>query len=773
MSLFKSSFMLCMLLLMSACSHSVQKAEFDLHKLILQTPDRLAIQLKLPRFVIDKTGVVHVAAASFNGEDSERLEYFQVEQHNLSFKSSFPWYRVSLHQLLEYDDTIWALVSGRRNKQQKFRQIYLVDLKNNANVRQLSETAFHHLNPHAITFTYNDKSLLCWSNEEWAAKESRILVSCHRDHKTFSLQRFTQRNTLMRRPTIAWYQDQLVVAWDQWKVARKPALTDPDFDIVSARLRLFKNKLAVVKSPNVLIAGEALTAAPQLVAANGQLLLAFHSNHRHGLLKHWELVQINGEELHWMDVPERQLHTHRNEESQGNEFPILALPSAPQYSQWAMLTRPSHGATLIVANESQLKEWELDQDGWGARDLIGQISWLGPKQLLIARRGHKQAILEWITLAEKDFKQSNSWHWRKGSNHLPAPVALHRPLIFNANDKNVYYGDVHTHSGFSDGTGPNDEIYARLYQRGLHFSVLTDHDNIVGSRLFPQQHEENQIVTDWFDAISDFTTLQAFEWTTPPLPRGHGHKNIYFENTSVNPVFSFKGDEKDVPALYRSMENSKSFAVPHHTAWTGIDWQVQQEKFEPQFEIASVHGVYETSDGNPFKTLGEMTGTYARDGLKLNKKMGFIAGSDAHGLLEHHGNGRAIDPWGHGLTGVRMGKLTRSVLWHALYDKKTWATTGTPITIENKIVKKAGLESFIFSVVAPDVITNIELVIDGGRIILNYPIPPDSEQKAYQGEWPIAAYLLQDQHSFYLRVLTKGQKLAGEGAFSSPIWVIK
>ena len=58
----------------------------------------------------------------------------------------------------------------------------------------------------------------------------------------------------------------------------------------------------------------------------------------------------------------------------------------------------------------------------------------------------------------------------------------------------------------TDATGPPDEIYARAWVRGYDFAVLTDHDVLVGRRLFPSLQDEIAWITDAFDKKKDFST---------------------------------------------------------------------------------------------------------------------------------------------------------------------------------------------------------------------------------------------------------------------------
>jgi hypothetical protein len=245
----------------------------------------------------------------------------------------------------------------------------------------------------------------------------------------------------------------------------------------------------------------------------------------------------------------------------------------------------------------------------------------------------------------------------------------------------LLYGDIHMHSALSDGAGPPDEIYARAYVRGLDFAILTDHDTLAGSRMTPSEHAEIAWLTDAFHRLPGFTTLHAYEWTTPMLPKGSGHRNIYFRGYSPQVPYSRGTGHGDTRALFEVLKSEKAFAVPHHIGWTGTDWENHDEAVQRNVEIVSVHGVYDAPDG-PVATRGALT--FAVDGLKRGLKFGFVGGSDGHGLLFHHGIGRRRDPWGHGLTGLKrpLGASrpakdrSREAIWDALHAREAFTTSG-------------------------------------------------------------------------------------------------
>src|SRR4029453_19028862 len=56
-----------------------------------------------------------------------------------------------------------------------------------------------------------------------------------------------------------------------------------------------------------------------------------------------------------------------------------------------------------------------------------------------------------------------------------APQALALPRLLQARALRLFYGDLHTHTGYSDGMGRPADALRQMRERGLHFAAITDH----------------------------------------------------------------------------------------------------------------------------------------------------------------------------------------------------------------------------------------------------------------------------------------------------------
>lgn len=481
-----------------------------------------------------------------------------------------------------------------------------------------------------------------------------------------------------RRPSIDVHRGKVAVAWDAW--ADEGARYSPDLDSpVDPDVNVVLRELVggVWSAPIRVAAEKGIQAAPRVVITDEGTLVAYHASVAGGLVKWPRIRRFNGV-IQELSAPDPGWTVTPTGEQQGAEFPDLAvLPDG----QMVMVSRMSHGAAVHVASAAGVTHGlDLTRSPWGARGVAASITSTKAGEVLAVRRGRKRLTVERLQVAP-----GGAPAFQDLSPEQVNPGPLRPPPVRTVGERRIIYGDVHMHSAISDGTGPADEIYARAFVRGLEFAVLTDHDYIVGSRLIPSEHDEIAWITDRFNALDGFATLHAYEWTTPGVPKGSGHQIVYFRGAAPVEVFGYKDVAPDTSALNRALADERAFTAPHHTSWTGTDWDQYDPAIQRQFELVSVHGLSERVGDQRLPSRGEHEDGFAVDGLKKGHRFGFIAGSDGHGLLWHHGQGRRRDPWVQGLSGVVVDRLDREALFDAMYARRTFATTGPPMRVHTSL----------------------------------------------------------------------------------------
>lgn len=580
-----------------------------------------------------------------------------------------------------------------------------------------------------------------------------------------------------RRPRVAETDDgKLWIAWDRFLDDRPRGATDPDYDLFYST-RSTRTASTAWSDAQTIDAGPGIQASPRLAPTkSGHMLLAYHSSRRHGLVKWWSVVRIapDGTQARLAAVDQAELLLPAGQQ-QGAELPAIAVNDG----RIVLATRVSHGAYLHVVDERGiLPALDLTRRGWGARGLRMDLAFAPDGSLLLARRARHDVVLERFLLSD-DGRGEPEWEPMPkavGSTKVGPPREIKMDGRFAPvlRGTRVAYGDVHMHSGVSDGTGPPDEIYARAYARGLDFAVLTDHDYVVGARMMLSEHDENQWLTDVFDALPDFVALHGYEWTTLPVPRGSGHKIVYFRSHGPSPLIGSRGRAPNTRALQRAIADEHAFTAPHHTGWTGTDWAEADPRIQRHLEIVSVHGAFEDPKTQPIPTRAAKRGMFAVDGLKRGNRFGFIGGSDAHGILWHHGVGRRMDPWGHGLSGVIVERNERPQIWDALYARRTFATSGARMWVVTAIddavlgglVETKPPFTLRWQGAGTMPLKELSIVRDGVSVHAE-PLNASTTR----GTWEDSD-VRPGRHSYYVRI-TQGEGIEKtDVAWSSPIFVV-
>ena len=127
--------------------------------------------------------------------------------------------------------------------------------------------------------------------------------------------------------------------------------------------------------------------------------------------------------------------------------------------------------------------------------------------------------------------------------HGPSTLTgVANPLVVSRALPRIYWGDLHGHSGLSDGTGTPEDYYR--YARdiaALDVAALTDHDHW-GMRVLSESLELWEGIREQTRAFHEpgrFVTLLGYEWTSWL----HGHRHVlYFTDegrvfSSVDPAF--------------------------------------------------------------------------------------------------------------------------------------------------------------------------------------------------------------------------------------------
>ncbi|MBW2260942.1 MAG: DUF3604 domain-containing protein [Deltaproteobacteria bacterium] len=393
---------------------------------------------------------------------------------------------------------------------------------------------------------------------------------------------------------------------------------------------------------------------PQLLVKDARL----------ALVKHGEvLVPVQGSAPDPGEEP-------RGEE-QGFEFPV---PVATRQCSVLVLGRGSH------CYYSQI----VDADGWGARERIDAFEWgcRGP-----SIRASASANGIWTVTREKGGLALRCIDHPGGTPSFEGRRIVctggegthvrDRERLRDRDGCCTWFGDLHQHSAFSDGTGAPHETYLRardFYCDDL--AALSDHESFLGKKTPEGEWHYLQDLARRFDEPGEFSTLVAYEWTGKMAP-GPGHKVVYYGQEG-GPLVS-RDDEDTGSGLLAAIGPHGGIAFPHHVGWTGADERSHDPVLQPCFEIVSCHGAYEREDDGVIGCREPVRGPFLRPLLESGLRFGLVGGSDGHGLLWQHGVSRRRDAHRTGFAAVISHDLDPASIMRALRERSVYATSGERI----------------------------------------------------------------------------------------------
>jgi len=126
-----------------------------------------------------------------------------------------------------------------------------------------------------------------------------------------------------------------------------------------------------------------------------------------------------------------------------------------------------------------------------------------------------------------------------------------------AADYNLYFGDLHSHTSFSDGTGLPEEAFDTAREAGMDFWTVSDHVEQIGQRQDltggappEQEWEHTRKIAGEKTEDGKFVAIAAYEWAMDPM---QGHVNVI--NTDALTTFA---DAYPLKKLYRWLADHPS-----------------------------------------------------------------------------------------------------------------------------------------------------------------------------------------------------------------------
>ena len=271
------------------------------------------------------------------------------------------------------------------------------------------------------------------------------------------------------------------------------------------------------------------------------------------------------------------------------------------------------------------------------------------------------------------------------------------------NGQSIVWGDFHTHTGLSDGTGtPEHSYYYARYIARLDFNAITDHGEIL--MWNPSSLDYLESTTNNAYIPGKFVTFHGMEWTQVTT----GHYTCIFSGDQLikDPILSYlilptTQDLWNALDSFTERTGSKALALPHHTTKKSYpeDWTYINPKYVKIAEVSSVHGDFLFEHGNELNYRGAIDpppihtrGTSIMDAFTMGYRMTLYSSSDEHDGHPGHslshtqayiGHQRPYSVWltrnehpyPGGLTAVFIDNLTREGVFSGLENQRIFANS--------------------------------------------------------------------------------------------------
>ncbi len=334
----------------------------------------------------------------------------------------------------------------------------------------------------------------------------------------------------------------------------------------------------------------------------------------------------------------------------------------------------------------------------------------------------------------------------------------------------LYFGDLHTHTSYSDGVGTPWEAYAAAIAAGADFLATTEHDSF-GFWLSPEEWEDNLAAAEFYTSRT-FVAMAGYEFWIA----GSGEINVF--NTRDFPPVPEDPEQRPSPG---------SHGNPHEVLAAFYDWLAAQPGAVGQWN----HPTYVSHEFLEFDFWSE-----SRDvGMGLVEvwndswfytEDSYVKALDAgwHVMPAANADNHTAD-WISGLplrTVLLAQRLTPAALYGAMAAGRGYATVDPDLriyyTLNGEIMGRtlspAASYQASVSIEDPDgqAITLVEIVTDGGQVaaslVANGPVV----------EWTPTLSSATARY-YYVRVTTESNEASvqasrkgGEGitAVTAPVW---
>ncbi len=308
----------------------------------------------------------------------------------------------------------------------------------------------------------------------------------------------------------------------------------------------------------------------------------------------------------------------------------------------------------------------------------------------------------------------------------------------------IYFGDLHSHTSFSDGKGTPTQAYVQARKYGADFMAVTDHS------YYEKSYFDSIKIAADENTMNQFVAIAAFEMT-----RSWGHMNIFNTQWVVT-------EAMDRKAFYSLIaEDSLCIAQWNHP----LEFSSEFDNFTGYTpELDKVINLLEIINDK----RNELYESSYIKALDKGWHIAPAANSDNHNAKWIKGYDRR--------TAIIATGLTREELFAAIRKHRVYATENSNLHI-NFFINDSIMGSEIprssqfvakIELLDPDTfdsydkITSVQIIGNGGKVVASFPCMDHTVNWTHHFD-------KEDSSNTYYFLKTKNFR--GELAFTAPIWI--
>lgn len=322
-------------------------------------------------------------------------------------------------------------------------------------------------------------------------------------------------------------------------------------------------------------------------------------------------------------------------------------------------------------------------------------------------------------------------------------------------DMNIYFGNLHNHTAYSDGTGTPEQAFAWARDTaGFDFYAVTDHAEYLSQAAW----QDTRGRADQFNKADTFAALAGFEWSS-----GAGHVDVF--NTAA---MTSTRETRSLESLYNWLGANGGIAQFNHPAPSAGTFDDFRYSGNPN---AKRMRLVETGNAGAGNNTGFFYNYYIK-ALDKGWKVAPTSNQDNHSLKTNSHR-----------TGVICKGLTRASIMEGLAARRVYSSDDPDLQLVFKsgsdwmgssLAKPKGRYAFDVFVQDDEDIAKLELVSNGGRVVAQQVFKQTTHLRQF--EWHPEVDFSSTRAYYFVKVTERDTNQEDEShrgnqvALSAPIW---